>query len=122
MAILHVQNLFPLNSTIRVPTIKLFSSKFNSCSKNEKIISKKISHLMLGIDHHVPSRVSSSFVKALGDQGDVIDTNGIGIVEFFEAKSLLVTGATGFLAKGNFTNPHSQRTLHTSRMCSRRRK
>ncbi|PHT72018.1 hypothetical protein T459_22803 [Capsicum annuum] len=38
--------------------------------------------------------------QALGDhQGDVLANNGIGIVGFFEDKNILVTGATGFLAK-----------------------
>ncbi|PHT38386.1 hypothetical protein CQW23_21959 [Capsicum baccatum] len=55
----------------------------------------------LGIDHViVPSSFSSSSIKALGDhQGDVLANNGIGIVGFFEDKNILVTGATGFLAK-----------------------
>ncbi|PHT62611.1 Ribulose-phosphate 3-epimerase, chloroplastic [Capsicum annuum] len=63
---------------------------------NEKIGSKKTSHLTLGIDHGL----YSSSIKALGDhQGDVLANNGIGIVGFFEDKNILVTGATGFLAK-----------------------
>lgn len=40
------------------------------------------------------------------EKNEVLNTpkssNGIGIVEFFEGKNVLVTGATGFLAKGNF--------------------
>ncbi|KAF3625188.1 putative fatty acyl-CoA reductase 2-like [Capsicum annuum] len=41
----------------------------------------------------------SNSPSALGDhQGDVLANNGIGIVEFFEAKNILVTSATGFLA------------------------
>ncbi|KAH0632662.1 hypothetical protein KY284_035448 [Solanum tuberosum] len=44
--------------------------------------------------------MSSSSIKALSDhQGDVLAKNGIGIADFFEAKNLLVTGVTGFLAK-----------------------
>ncbi|XP_016540974.2 fatty acyl-CoA reductase 2, chloroplastic-like [Capsicum annuum] len=102
MAMLQVQKKYPLNNTLRVPTTKLFSKnghfpcKFYSHPKNEKIRSKKTSHLKLGIDHGL----SSSCIKALGDhQGDVLANNEIGIVEFFEAKNILVTGATGFLAK-----------------------
>ncbi|KAM3217403.1 hypothetical protein P3L10_026846 [Capsicum annuum] len=101
MAMLQVQKKYPLNNTLRVPTTKLFSKnghfpcKFYSHPKNEKIRSKKTSHLKLGIDHGL----SSSCIKALGDhQGDVLANNGIGIVEFFEAKNILVTSATGFLA------------------------
>ncbi|PHU06733.1 hypothetical protein BC332_23222 [Capsicum chinense] len=107
MAMLHVQKNFPLNITTRVPTTELFSKnghfpiKFYSYPKNEIIRSKKTNHLTLGIDHVIdPSSFSSSCIKALGDhQGDVLANNGIGIIEFFEDKNILVTGATGFLAK-----------------------
>ncbi|KAF3655409.1 putative fatty acyl-CoA reductase 2-like [Capsicum annuum] len=101
MALSQVQNFLPLNSTTRAPTTKFskkchFPSKFYSYPKNEKIGSKKTSHLTLGIDHGL----YSSSIKALGDhQGDVLANNGIGIVGFFEDKNILVTGATGFLAK-----------------------
>ncbi|KAF3653537.1 putative fatty acyl-CoA reductase 2-like [Capsicum annuum] len=101
MALSQVQNFLPLNSTTRAPTTKFskkchFPSKFYSYPKNEKIGSKKTSHLTLGIDHGL----YSSSIKALGDhQGDVLANNGIGIVGFFEDKNILVTGATRFLAK-----------------------
>ncbi|XP_055811632.1 fatty acyl-CoA reductase 2, chloroplastic-like [Solanum dulcamara] len=100
MTMLHLQNIFSLNT--RVPTTKLFSENSTHFSSkfSYKIRSNKTSdHLTLGIDHGIGPSNSSS-IKALGDHhGDVLAKNGIGIVDFFEAKNLLVTGATGFLAK-----------------------
>ncbi|XP_015087361.1 fatty acyl-CoA reductase 2-like [Solanum pennellii] len=98
MTMLHLQNLFILNT--RVPINKLFFENNTHFSSNfsYKLRSNKTSHLTLGIDHGIDS--SSSFIKALSDHHeDVLAKNEIGIVDFFEAKNLLVIGATGFLAK-----------------------
>lgn len=108
---LHVQNLFPLN--IRVPN-KLFLKKRHlaGLKKNNHSTFEKI-----GIHGPSFSSLQSSSIKACSD-GDILapkDSNGIGI-EFFAAKNLLVTGATGFLVKGNFFNKLLQ-NLYTGWQC-----
>lgn len=111
MTMLHLQNLFSFNT--RVPINKLFFENNTHFSSNfsYKIRSNNTSHLTFGIDHGIDLS-SSNFIKALSDhQGDVLAKNEIGIIDFFEAKNLLVTGATGFLAKGNFNNVRNSFSL-----------
>lgn len=95
------KNIFSLNT--RQSTYNLFSqnhgspifeySKNNSSFENHKIARKKLFCIKSEIVvHH--QQYSHQLKPMHGN------SNGIGIVEFFEGKNVLVTGATGFLAKG----------------------
>ncbi|KAM3233310.1 hypothetical protein P3L10_018669 [Capsicum annuum] len=97
---LLLKNIFSFNTT--KPTYNLFSQNHGSSiieySKNissfenykrgrKKIFSMKSEH---GALHQQYSQLKTMQFQ---------HGNGIGIVEFFEGKNILVTGATGFLAK-----------------------
>ncbi|XP_070008771.1 fatty acyl-CoA reductase 2, chloroplastic-like [Nicotiana sylvestris] len=92
MSMLFSKNLFSLNTRKQTklfsknPHFASFEYKFSSFESDKKSANKTC-YLNC---HYGKSSLSSSPNKA---------SNGIGIVEFFEGKNLLVTGATGFLAK-----------------------
>lgn len=116
------KNIFPLY-TRESPT-KLFSKNYFSPSfdqykiipsfENEKRTRKNITCLSSFFSSPNDQYLSLKAVTnapsiTMDDEKEIISqksNNGIGIVEFFEGKSILVTGGTGFLAKGtcNFIN------------------
>ncbi|XP_060206142.1 fatty acyl-CoA reductase 2, chloroplastic-like [Lycium barbarum] len=104
------KNIFPLNT--REPT-KLFSKNYISPGfdykistfLNEKRIAKICSSSFFSSPHeqHVSIKaVTNVATITMEDKKEIIAqkaNNGIGILEFYEGKNILVTGATGFLAK-----------------------
>ncbi|KAK4730759.1 hypothetical protein R3W88_023747 [Solanum pinnatisectum] len=109
------KNTFPLY--IRESPTKLFSKNIFSSSfdkykivpsfKNEKRSMKNLtclsSFLSSPNDQHFSLKAFTNAPSIImDDEKEIISqkaNNGIGIVEFFEGKNILVTGGTGFLAK-----------------------
>ncbi|CAN4117270.1 unnamed protein product [Withania somnifera] len=94
------ESIYNLSSQNYVSTIFENSNNFSSfgnCKKSRKNLCYKKKDSQL--------KVVTNIVEAITmeDEKEIIiaqkANNGIGIVEFFEGKNILVTGATGFLAK-----------------------
>ncbi|KAG5584056.1 hypothetical protein H5410_044490, partial [Solanum commersonii] len=90
------KNIFSLNTRELSPT-KLFSKKYFSCRF-------EYSNNISSFENHKIARTKLFCMKSenvVHHQLKIMhgNDNGIGIVEFFEGKKILVTGATGFLAK-----------------------
>lgn len=98
--------LFNNSSIGSIRFIKLLGS-------NQKLLLKKEKKISIGCyqDKNVNPRVLSNETSKSGTDNSImlpsISTKrlpkGIGIVEFFSGKNILVTGATGFVAKGKST-------------------
>ncbi|XP_049408545.1 fatty acyl-CoA reductase 2, chloroplastic-like [Solanum stenotomum] len=100
----HTYNLFSQN---HVSTMFKYSNNFSSF-ENQKRSRKKLCYMKSEkIGHHQQycqlKAITNVAATTMEDEKEIIiaqkGNNGIGIVDFFEGKNILVTGGTGFLAK-----------------------
>ncbi|KAM3324966.1 fatty acyl-CoA reductase 2, chloroplastic [Capsicum chacoense] len=93
------KNIFPLNT--REHTYNLFSQNHGNHKKSRKNLCY-MKYENFEKKYYQPKVVTNVEAITMENEKEIISqksNNGIGIVNFFEGKNILVTGATGFLAK-----------------------
>ena len=98
-------NLLATSSSVKLDGVSFFS--FFS-SKPNHYLARRMSQTTRRVQTSCCHREKSLKVMSLvtPEAETSSDSDGIGIVQFLKGKSYLITGATGFLAKGNKKYPN----------------